>query len=64
METIKNPQKLQNDDLLGEMMDWFRIGRNGDGLKGKERKYFQDLCKEIKRRNLLDYRNLFRDLSD
>ena len=60
---MNNVKELSDDMLLSEMMDWFRISRNEGGLKEPERKYFQDLCKEIETRGLLDKKNLFRDRS-
>lgn len=49
-------EEMSNDVLLNEMMIWFRIGRNEDGLKGEERAYFKKVCDEILKRNLLPRR--------
>ena len=54
-------RELSDDQLLQELMDWFRIGRNEGGLKGAERKFFQNVCDEIVRRGLLKDSELYRD---
>lgn len=57
----KAPKDLTDDTLLFEMMDWFRISRNTGGLKGDQRKYFQEVCKECKRRGLLNEKELYKE---
>ena len=51
---MKTKAKDQPDgQLMAEMVYWFRVGRTEGGLKGPERKYFRDVCKEIAERGLL-----------
>ena len=45
---------LNDDILLSEMMDWYRIYRNEGELNEEEREYFKSICSEIKIRGLLD----------
>jgi hypothetical protein len=52
---------MSDEQLLNDLMYWFRIGRNEDGLKDKERKYFRSVCDEISRRDILNPANLFKD---
>jgi hypothetical protein len=56
-------KEMTDEDLLSDMMDWFRIGRNKGGLEGDERKHFKNLCNEIGRRGLLDPSKLYIDKS-
>jgi hypothetical protein len=47
-------EEMSNDVLLNEMIIWIRIGRNEEGLKGEEKKYFRAVCDEVKKRGLLN----------
>lgn len=51
---------MSNHELSTELMKWFRIGRNENGLHGDERKYFRAVCNEFAERGLMDRSN--RDL--
>lgn len=53
-ESTEKIAKLSDDDLLNEMMAWFRVYRNEGELKDDERKYFQNICSEIRERELID----------
>ena len=46
-------EKMKDDQLLDQLLYWLRVGRNEDGLKGDEKKFFKSLCDEIRRRELL-----------
>jgi hypothetical protein len=54
--------KMTDEKLLAELIYWFRVGRAEEGLHGEEHKYFQEICKEAKKRNLIQPRpHLLRD---
>jgi len=55
---MKKVKDMKDDELCEDLMEWFRIGRNEGMLKGEERRYFQEICKEIKSRGLLKRKNL------
>ena len=46
--------EMSDDGLLDALVIWIRIGRNEEGLKGKERDYFRSVCDEVKKRGLLN----------
>jgi hypothetical protein len=56
---MKNTKEMTDDQLLEDLLIWFRIGRNEGGLNLEERTYFQSLVKEIKNRNLLNRNQLY-----
>ena len=45
--------KMTDAQMLDQLMFWLRVGRNEDGLKGGEKKFFKSLCDEIRGRGLL-----------
>jgi hypothetical protein len=53
-------KEMTDDQLCEELMNWCRISRNEGNLYGEERKYFQDICKEISDRKLLKFTELHR----
>lgn len=53
-------KKMSDEQLLNDLMYWFRIGRNESGLKDKERDYFKSVCDEISRRDILNPSKLFK----
>lgn len=56
----RNVVKMSDDKLLETMMDWTRIYRNEGKLNEEERKNYRALCAEIRKRGLLDPKNLYR----
>jgi len=57
-EVVAKVKAMDDDTLLLQMMEWFRVGRSEGKLYGNERKYFKAICKEIGKRKLLK-RELF-----
>ena len=55
-----NVVEMSDDKLLETMMDWTRIYRNEGKLNGDERKNYRAICAEIKKRGLLDLKNLYK----
>jgi hypothetical protein len=58
--TIDN---ISDDDLLMELMDWIRIGRNEDILIGNDKIRFRSVISEINKRKLLNKQELYHDRS-
>jgi hypothetical protein len=46
--------KISDEKLLEDFVHWTRIYRNEVTLKGAERKKYQAMCHEIKKRGLLN----------
>ena len=53
MEKVQDIAALSDDDLFSEWKDWFTYYRNQGELPEDERKYFRELCTEMKKRGLV-----------
>ena len=49
-------KEMSDEKLISELQYWFRVGRNEDGLKGEERKFFRAVCNELAERGVLSRR--------
>jgi hypothetical protein len=53
MKKIEDFSIASDEELLNELVYWFRVGRTENGLKGDERSYFKELTSEVEKRKLL-----------